>query len=120
MITKFKIFEDLQPKIEAGNYVLMNSVSMYDSVRKFINNNIGQIIELGPDSIRVKYDNMPKNIMNIHLRAIGQPTWNREPNGDFSSVRISTIKIFDIDQVVEFAKTKEELELKLAAKKYNL
>jgi len=102
MITQFKIFEVLQSELEVGDYVLMRS--SVHSIVEFINNTIGKIIGFDYDkynNIKVTYDNIPEDLRTY---------WFNNTND----------RDFNINQVVEFSKNKEELELKLAAKKYNL
>ena len=103
-----KLYEEIDTPKE-GDYVLMKSKSS-QVVANIINNTIGKIIKiedrqysdhLGVNqiSIRVKYD-LPQSILK--------------------KLEIDNIRDFTQKQIVEFGSTIEELELKLAAKKYNI
>ena len=113
MITQFKIFENLKSELKVGDYVLMRSNASAKELLEFINNNIGQVIKINNFEdlrIRVRYNNIPDNVI----------PWFGFAERQFPPSIRTAARIFDINQIVEFAKTKEELELKLAAKKYNL
>lgn len=86
-----KAYEDTISKPQIGDYVLMRSESGSESAEKYINSHIGKISEwYHNDGLKVDYGNEFKK------------------------------RIFSKAQIVEFAPTIEELELKLAAKKYNI
>jgi len=82
-----------------GDYVLMNSFIGLDSLSRFLNANIGQIVDIIPNHIRVKYDNVPDNI-SLYFSS---NTRNFEP------------KLID-----EISDNVEDLKIKIASKKYNL
>jgi len=99
-----KKFESTQDLPEVGDYVLMNS---YDTnvLVDFINNNYGIFINSYVDKlsvkpkIRVRYENIPGSIdLFFH----------------------DGTRTFDLDLLVAYGKTIEELELRLKAKKFNL
>ena len=103
-----KLYEEIDTQKE-GDYVLMKSKSTH-VVANIINNTIGKIIKIedrqyvdhrgvNQISIRVKYD-LPQSILK--------------------KLEIDNIRDFTQKQIVEFGSTIEELELKLAAKKYNI
>ena len=118
-----KKFENLEDTPDVGDYVLMKpspnvnqrvkNISEFDN---FLNTNIGQLIDIEVGNqiyppkptnkthrrITVKYDSIPKSI------------------SDFFNYTDGYYKIFGLGQIAEFAKTKEELEQKIQAKKYNL
>lgn len=110
MITKFKIFEELnigRPKL--GDYVICGHMELYSTkpaLVNFIENNIGILIkEVRTDSLkgfRVQYFNVPSNIIN-----------NFGPGP-------SKIRYFSTDDIIYWSENKEELEEILATKKYNL
>lgn len=105
MITIFKIYENLNtPK--KGNFVYihkkydMDLILLPTEVKNFIINNVGKIIEIEDNIIRIKFFNIPDDFKK------------------YFSVKNS--RLFDISEILEFAKTKKELELKIKAKKYNI
>jgi hypothetical protein len=98
-----KIFEEYNNKPEVGDYVLINYKIKYDKdFESFINNNIGKLFEVDFkfNEIEVEYENVPENIKKIWF--------------------YNNTVVFNISDIVEYGKTIEELELKLASKKYNL
>ena len=110
-IKKFENIENTTP--EVGDCVLINidTIIIKGKIRDFVNNTIGEIIDIrlkiedefdneSLGDLRVKYSNVPKDIQSWFF------------NGN--------IRTFNINQMIEFGKTKEELELKIMSKKYNL
>ena len=100
-INKFENNIDLP---EVGDYVLMNSYST-NSVINFVTKNFGRLTAVEFDTnlkkykCRVRYENIPDNIdLFFH----------------------DGTRIFDIELLVEYGKTIEELKLKLQANKFNL
>lgn len=94
-------------KISIGDFVLMNykpSHKLLINLSEFINNTIGVVINVSDDRIYVKYYNIP-----IKLKHFFKKINNIE---DVMSMYYSDI--------IDFANTKEELEFKISAKKYNL
>jgi len=82
---------------QVGDYVIVHGTSRNDELNVFLLNNIGKVDEKIRSALRIKYHGL-KKIKNFDKNT----TW----------VNIREIKVF--------AKTKEELELKIAANKYNL
>ena len=79
------------------------SVRFSQELKELINNNIGKIKHISNSTynwISVEYDNIPSNLQ-----------YNFHHDGTI---------LLDKDNVVEYAKTKEELEIKLSINKYNL
>jgi len=110
-----KEFENISnDDIKVGDYVLINinynsTVVGSKEFMKFINNNIGKVIEIfSPNklynNITIEYNNVPERIRKI---------WFIEENGKI-------IKNVRYNRIVEHGKTIEELELKLQANKFNL
>jgi hypothetical protein len=121
MIVNFKIYEKIDQKPKVGDYVLIK-ISEIDALNKFpwirdeiiktnnfINNNIGKIIYIEENIINVRYTNIPKKIRKYFNYV----------NLEGSRNRIGW-KSFNYRFINEFGETKEELETKLQAKKYNL
>ena len=105
MITKFKLFEELNAgEPEVGDWIIVNNkdYSTYD----FINSSIGYIWKKYEFSALVKYVDIPidqqKNFMFTDGSKIG------------NSIMLS------IGDIVYWSKNKEELEHIIQAKKYNL
>jgi hypothetical protein len=105
-----KTFESLQDFLQIGYYVLIDAESiqnMTDIFVKFISNNIGQIVRLPSDYrnknrydyTKIRYYNIPLGLKHFFT------------NNTFKFYR----------PIIEYyAKTKKDLELKLASKKYNI
>ena len=90
-------------KMQVGDYILIRSTRNPEDLNNFINNNIGQIKKIESKSIRVMYDDIPEKFYkNFHTKDEGDG------------------RLFGKDQIVEFAKTKENLELKIQMKKFNI
>jgi len=109
-IKTFELFYDINNYPKVGDYVLINVDFDNRKLTNFINSTIGKVstIELYSDmeikypehdEIEVEYEYIPS-----HIRI-----WF------FNKKRK-----FKIRRIVEFGKTPEELELKIASKNYNL
>lgn len=100
-----KQFEE-KNKLSIGDYVLCHTKGQYvnnsDETINFINNNVGRYIKYsrGYDlKYGVKYENIPFNLeKNLDLDLL----W------------------FDKHEIIDYSDNKEELELKLAANKFNI
>lgn len=117
MITNFKLFENkLEPSV--GDYVFLHISDNRltdDNLYDFLDNNIGQITSmreyksyvLNKDDICVKYFNVPDFLKNsLKNRATKNGT--------------TYYGYFSVTDIVVFAKTIDELKIKLNAKKYNI
>ena len=95
--------------VSEGDYIIAK-INGNDNVAKFINNNIGQIvlINIGPSWLSVTYENVPDIIIDYF-------TVIEDKKNTF--LYNYTIHIGD---VIDFAKTKEELELQLSTNKFNI
>ena len=134
-----RTFEDISDKPKVGDYVLIKvnlsrthlALTYHKQLEEYMNNNFGQIINInvyhseftGNDivDLYVKYHNIPEEIMDWFSKS--QPCKNSPPTGDVfiaDQIGYTGYRRFDIDRIVEFAPTEEELKLKLAAKKFNL
>jgi len=115
-----KRFENLEEP-EIGDYVLLQvNRNFSNDYKNFINNNIGEIVSIDKNTytkarhfeIRYYIDTFEEfSKMKDSFRYISFDVENEEYY--FSN-------LFNPDYVVEFGKTKEEVELKIATKKYNL
>lgn len=115
-----KTYENSQKPPKIGDYVAINPSknlpvnNIYINIIKdFLKNNIGQIINIKKEKVMfppgklnkinymlaVKYENVPEDV-----------------SGFFKN----NIKVFNLSSVAAFGKTKEEVEIKLSANKYNL
>ena len=111
-----KTFENIKEP-EIGDYVLMtieNKKGFYPAYTSFIENNIGEILSRVGNRIEVRYyvstyEEFSK--MQTHFRYISH---------DFEENEYYFSNIFYVNSVLEFGKTKEEVELKVSTKKYNL
>jgi len=110
MITKFKLFENIthNSRPQVGDYVLINCnqnnyLPTYNAFKKFIDNNIGQVISTSSTVIIVKYENIPDDIKDYFTKS------------DKESYRR-----FSLHEVIESSNNKNELEKYFTAKKYNL
>lgn len=91
--------------LKIGYYVKANyGNAMEKEVRDFLDKNIGIIVNINRNKniFQVEYVNVPENI--------------KEYFDEAGYLRL----LFDISGLIEYAPTKEELELKLTYNKYNL
>jgi hypothetical protein len=119
MIKSFKIFEKLKDVPEIGDYAIMQILTGDFKLDNFVNNTIGQISDVQlsePDpSMSVNLYNEIQRIGVIYNNVPVKIRWW------FSKMSHNKYKrLYTPNNLVEFAKTKEELELKLNANKYNL
>ena len=114
---------ELRSEFQIGDYVLLKIKYGPDNFREFINNNIGQVVDLSTDfrsqvaprkipvtyEIRVKYNNVPDIIKDKFYKYNNreQPGW-------------ALTRLFTIDEIDISAKTLEDIKIKIDAKKYNL
>jgi len=88
-----------------GDYVLVTPESVANMSKEyadFVSNNYGKIVKIPSNRINltaIKYDNIPQNMMKYFK---------------------NNTSMFFNPEIVDYAKTKEELELKLSSRKYNL
>lgn len=93
-----KKFENDKLLPEPGDLILMKSYGISE-VQDFISKNIGTVLNIIEGKIRVRYDNIPGNIdLFFH----------------------DNTRIFDIEMIITFGKTIEELEMRKITKKYNI
>jgi len=118
-----KKFESINNEPKLGDYIMLKleDVRLYVSHPStktlryvdFINNNIGIVNNIEYDTnnnlvtIRVVYENVPSELKQYFLT--GMKTKNNSYSRDYSPKNI-----------VDFASTKEELEMRLSANKYNI
>jgi hypothetical protein len=104
MITKFE--EYAKPQI--GDYVQIKTLSTDTYFREFVNNSIGELIDFKTYGLAseynidviVKYDDIPKHLKN----------WFSHNN----------TRQFGMIQIDAFGKTKEDVEIQMQAKNYNI
>lgn len=121
-IKNFKIYEKIRVP-EVGDFVLIHikveELPYSDELNNFINNTYGIVYKIYDNkNIRVLYKNIPERC--IPWFAAGAPgllPWYRP---DYMGEETTKTRIFSIDNINEFAKTKEELDLKLSMKKFNI
>jgi len=106
----FKFYENIEDELTVGDYILMkidihNSMLKYDKIiEHFINNTIGEVFRFNIDKgVIVSYENVPNDIKSY-----------------FSNKNDLYFRNFDIDRIVEYGKTIEELKMKLETKKFNI
>jgi hypothetical protein len=117
-----KTFEDINTaEPEIGDYVIVYDQFTYTSNmiewKEFMNTHVGRLIRKRDSDINntkrllydVEYENIPENVKRIIFKYKFDPKTNK-----------AVEKGFNIDEIVCWSKNKEELELKLAANKYNL
>lgn len=107
-----KTYENLTIEPKVGDYVLMRvNLELYkdkDEVNDFVNNTIGQIIEIHKDEeIRIRYDNVPDNIKDWFL--------NERHKGEKTYSRILSKK-----NIVAIGETPEDVKFNKVINKYNL
>jgi len=108
MITEFKIFENINILPKVGDYVLIKIYDRGDSrLQNFYSDNIGQImLTTGSDGIYydVKFENVPNDIKKFF-------------DDDGHSYDFKT---FPIGRFEYWSESKEELEIMIKSKKYNV
>jgi hypothetical protein len=112
-----KTYEENVKDPQIGDYVVCITKGLEEEfmpiyikkIAKIIHNNVGQIIDFKPENSQkynpyhVKYD-LPKNFYD-----------NTKYIGEFQDVFL-----FDTDKILFFSKDKEQAELYLKTKKYNI
>lgn len=100
-----KTFEE-KTKLKIGDYVICHTIAKYvhnsDETLDFIHNNVGKYVKYARSydlKYCIKYENVPK-LSEINL--------------------YDDLFWFDKYEIVDYSDNKEELEMKLAANKYNL
>lgn len=100
-----KATETFKPKLEIGDYVVVNTNTHDNNFNNFINTNIGQVMDINVEqyytSVRIKYENIPSNIRYMFLAGTDELS-------------------FVIDIVKYYSKNKRDLEYLLDEEKYNL
>lgn len=118
MITEFKIFESINV-LEIGDYVICNvsvnseiTNSFYkkeQNYKEFIRNNIGQYVKNEPEytfSYLISYEYIPNEFKGFIIKV-----------DEFPNLQIVAV---EKDEILVYSKNKKDLEIKLAANKYNL
>ena len=108
-----KKFENHIDDIQIGDYVICHEDS--DSNRSnelvdFVNNNIGRIVSHGyysADDYNITFDNIPKKFKKNDYFSI------KDGDKEYS-------RYMQKNEIIDWSKNKEELELKLAVNKYNI
>ena len=113
MITKFKIYEAInQGKPKVGDYVILNySETNTNDIKKslFIDNSVGKIFRKEEEFFYVRYYNIPEEILKDFKYS------------DYSDgIRVGNSVFIHTDDILYWSEDKEELEVILTAKKYNL
>jgi len=85
-------------------------IAMDDKLKEFFNTHIGKITRIFDGNFAVSYTNIPYDLMKHFYKPLMEKD---ERSGEY-------LGRFTKEVIVEMAKTKEELELKLQANKYNL
>lgn len=99
-----KLFDNKNPNLKIGNYVLVNIDYSNPEFFNFINNNIGQIVGISGThnddlSLRIKYNNIPNDIKSFF----------RYDTRWFAPYEIICVK-----------KTIEDIKLQIDTNKYNI
>ena len=116
-----KKFENINELPNIGDYILIHSTAADVNVRNFVNNTIGVVVGINyskpgkwghtsEEQIVVKYENAPAEIQSYF----------RKPSKITSNYKNEFLRNYYPEQIVEYGKTKEEVELKIASNKYGL
>jgi len=108
-----KIYEKIK-KPEVGDYILANVNFFDEKYIKFLNENIGQIVKIYPQS---EHENEDKAMVEYKKRP-EEDIWYMFYS-DALERNIYNTSIW-VKNIVAFSKRKEDLEMILAGKKYNL
>lgn len=105
-VKEYKEYKNNKSKLKIYDYVICHSSANYmyhnQEMIEFLNNNVGQYVKYFRNvELRygVKYDNLPSNL-NINLT--------------------DNLLWFERLEIIDYSNNKDELELKIAAQKYNL
>ena len=120
-----KMFENLKP--EVGDYVICKEDGdTYSSIEfnNYLSNSVGRIIKNSSDSLfHVTFDHLPSDDVLKYSFYVAKSSIIR--NLDKSKYKMfndkyTNVTILDKTDIIDWSKNKEELELKLAANKYNI
>ena len=113
MITKFKIYEVVyeptgNDSLKKGNYVICEEPA-YPELFNFLNNNIGEVINFSTKQQRysIRYEDVPNNLFTYFYKSMRKSGLGGHRYFNFSDIKY-------------YSDNKEELELLLQTKKYNL
>lgn len=103
-----KKFEIISNNISIGDYVLVKYRTIKDNallkqLSNFINNTIGIVVKINDSDIYVKFENIPNNLILF-----------------FSHTNFESTKCILKYNIIDFSKTKEDLELKIQTQKFNI
>ena len=101
-----KTYENIDDKPKLGDYVICNGDRLSwctNEIKNFLSNNIGRIILINDRDVNylVQYDYIPKEL-------------------DIYFYNSSNLRPINIDDIIKFSENKEDLEMYINAKKYNL
>ena len=115
---------------EVGDYIIgldINTSSNYRTASNifnaFLSKNVGKIIHKGSDSYKIIFEEEPP------LKVLEYAFYEKDSNRLLDLINLPGVKIYNnytnitdliFKEIVDFSTDKEELEMKLAAKKYNL
>ncbi len=91
-----KLYENSK-KLEIGNYIIVNGYDSFTEFRNFLENNIGEVTFVGNNIIRILFNLTP----NLNVKITNPSTWH-------------------IRNVKFYSTSKDECEMYLQAKKYNI
>ena len=91
---------------EYGDFIKIKYDTKNADLAIYLEIHLGKVLDYGNNTVLVSYKEKPRESILMYF------DYNKERN-DYS-------KVFSGNNIVEFAKTKKELELKLAMKKYNI
>jgi len=110
-----KTLETISNDPQIGDYVIIKSYSPVDEVNDFINNNIGQIIDISQSKysfskyrLSIIYDNIPSEIKQYF------------ENNNIKGTFYDGFRDYKFSDIIEYSKNKEDLEIILSSNKYNL
>jgi hypothetical protein len=96
-----KTFEDIKlDNMKVGDYVLTDTFLNIFSLKSFLKNTVGEVVDIDPNFIMIKYENIPYDV-STHFN---------EHN----------IRTFDKSLILDFSENEEDLKIKIAANKYNI
>lgn len=111
-IKTFELFYDINNYPKIGDYVLINVDYFNNKVfNEFINNTIGVVFDIQIYSDMGIRDTEHDEVIVIYDENIPD---------DMDLFFFNKKRAFKMHRIVEFGKTPEELELKIASKNYNL
>lgn len=123
-----KTYEETTNEPQVGDYVIcgdpgkfMKYKSKRDNFNYFLSRNVGNIVHKTSDLYKVMYDAEPTiEVLEYAFYEKNYHQIKNIPNIKIFHDKWTNITGFNLDEILYFAPTKEEVEIKLNRNKYNI